>query len=73
MLVDQNYADVLALGGESLESCLDSRIVRLVVDHEEVLLLVGPLRDMLSPPKNIVSTANRTVRDLAEDTHANTC
>lgn len=38
MLVDQYDADVLPLGGETLEGGFDSCIVGLVVDNKEVLL-----------------------------------
>lgn len=47
MLVDQHDTDVLALGGEALEGGLDGRRVRLAVYHEEVLLRVRRVRDVL--------------------------
>lgn len=51
MLVDQHDADVLALGGEALEGGLDGRRVGLPVDHEEVLLRVRRVRDVLFFPR----------------------
>ncbi len=47
MLIDQENANVLPLGCESLKGLLDRCIVRLAVDNQEVLLRIGWLRNML--------------------------
>lgn len=47
MLVDQDDANVLSLLGEAVEGRLDSGVVRLGVNNEEVLLRIGASGDML--------------------------
>ena len=47
VLIDQDDADVLALGGEAVEGGLDGGGVGLAVHHEEVLLRVRRVRHVL--------------------------
>jgi hypothetical protein len=54
MLVDQQDSNILSLGREPFKSFFDSRIVRLVVNDEEVLLGIRGLRDMLHLYQNLV-------------------
>lgn len=48
MLVDQDYPNVFPLGREPVEGGLDSGVIRLGVDYQEVLLIVRRCRDVLS-------------------------
>jgi hypothetical protein len=47
MLVDQYDADILPLGSEPVKGRLDRRRLRLVIDHEKVLLRIWWIGDML--------------------------
>ena len=47
MLVDQDDGNVFALGGEVVERLLNSRVLGLVIDHQEILLGIRRLGDML--------------------------
>lgn len=48
MLVDENDGNVFALLRERVEGSLDGSVVRLAVDDEEVLLVVGRRGDVLA-------------------------
>lgn len=47
MLVDQDDGNVFALGGEVVERLLNSRVLGLIIDHQEILLGIRRLGDML--------------------------
>lgn len=47
MLVDQHDGNIFALGGEVVERLLNSRVLGLVIDHQEILLRIRRLGDML--------------------------
>jgi len=47
MLIDQENSNILPLSCESVESFFDSRIIRLAVNDEEILLRIRWLGDML--------------------------
>ena len=47
MLVDQDDGNVFALGGEIVEGLLNSRVLGFVIDHQEILLRIRRLGDVL--------------------------
>ena len=47
VLIDEDDANVLALRREAIKRSLDGRVVRLGVDHQEVLLRFGWCGHML--------------------------
>jgi hypothetical protein len=65
VLVDKQDGNVFALVGELIKRCLDSRVFRLGIHDEEVLLVVGGLRDVLcaSGPLALISSSPQPVLD----------
>jgi hypothetical protein len=50
MLIYEDDANVLPLGGELVKGAFDGRGLGLLVDDEVVLLTVGRVRDVLCSP-----------------------
>lgn len=64
MLVDQQNGNVLALGGEAIERCLDGAVFRLGVDDEEVLLRVWGLSNVLRAVNSVACKSSTTLWEL---------
>lgn len=51
MLIDEYYPNILPLFRELVERLLDCRLLRLVIDHEEVPLCIRWVCNMAYPGK----------------------
>lgn len=66
VLVDKKDGNVFSVLGKPVECLLDGRVLRFGINHQEVLLCIGWLCDMLHPYRSAqLSQSNRRNRTYA--------